>query len=43
MDQIKAMSKHAQQILAWDTYDGTPRGNDVLSYYEMGKPQDLFS
>ena len=43
LDQVKAMPKRAQQILGWDVYDGTPRGNGVLGYYEMGNPQDLFS
>tara|TARA_B100000676_G_scaffold272437_1_gene290442 strand:- start:15529 stop:15657 length:129 start_codon:yes stop_codon:yes gene_type:complete len=39
---VKALPKRAQQILVWNVYDGTTRGNGVLGYYEMGNPQDLF-
>lgn len=42
IDQVKALPKRAQQILVWNVYDGTTRGNGVLGYYEMGNPQDLF-
>ncbi|MBT6203065.1 MAG: phytanoyl-CoA dioxygenase family protein [Alphaproteobacteria bacterium] len=43
VDDVKALPTRAQQILGWDVYDGTERGNGVLGYYQMGNPQDLFA
>ena len=42
VDQVKAMPERAQELLGYDVYDGTGRGNGVLGYYEMGNPKDLF-
>lgn len=38
---VAAMPVKAQELLGFDVYDGTPRGNGVLGYYEMGNPKDL--
>ena len=42
VDQVAAMPERAQELLGFDVYDGTGRGNGVLGYYEMGNPKDLF-
>ncbi len=43
VDQVAAMPVRAQELLGFDVYDGTSRGNGVLGYYEMGNPKDLFA
>lgn len=43
VEQVAAMPERAQELLGFDVYDGTARGNGVLGYYEMGSPKDLFS
>ena len=40
--QVAALPERAQELLGFDVYDGTGRGNGVLGYYEMGNPKDLF-
>jgi len=42
LDNVRAMPERARQMLGYDVYDGTARGNGVLGYYEMGSPRDLF-
>ena len=42
VEQVAAMPERAQELLGFDVYDGTGRGNGVLGYYEMGNPKDLF-
>jgi ectoine hydroxylase-related dioxygenase (phytanoyl-CoA dioxygenase family) len=41
-DDVRAMPERARELLGYDVYDGTSRGNGVLGYYEMGSPKDLF-
>jgi ectoine hydroxylase-related dioxygenase (phytanoyl-CoA dioxygenase family) len=43
IEQVRAMPERAQELLGFDVYDGTTRGNGVLGYYEMGNPKDLFA
>ena len=42
IDDVRAMPERARELLGYDVYDGTGRGNGVLGYYEMGSPKDLF-
>jgi len=43
LDDVRKMPAPARQLLGFDVYDGTARGNGVLGSYEMGSPKDLFS
>ena len=43
VEQVRALPERAQELLGFDVYDGTGRGNGVLGYYEMGNPKDLFA
>ena len=42
VEDVAQLPERARALLGYEVYDGTPRGNGVLGYYEMGSPSDLF-